>query len=384
MEGRFLGRDIIDKPTCPFCSALIEQPKELATRMPHEMPVGRCDCGAVYAFDVTGHNLGSAMIDALVFGCNGDWDLAWGLLPEEDYLEKMVENYDIESDLIVYGGVYEGRRIAGVLYFIRLHEDVREVTEEGTQRQLHRATPVQMGTSFKPRKRKSFSKKDVEKLVKDYRIEPLLQMAEQDKRIIRDLRRLLYSVDRLVRCRASDILGKASAVISQKDPGTISKFLQGLLTSLSDSAASSWGSLDAIGDIIANSPKQFAGYLPQIYRFTNDRELLPEVLRTLGKIAGVEPDLIRNKSYLFIPLLQDVEPEIRGYSIILLGNLNAHEAKDDLKKLVKDSSKIEIYRDGDLEERTIGRLATEALERIKEHKDSRGQGDKDSSEMIKK
>jgi hypothetical protein len=65
--------------------------------MPHEMPVGSCSCGAVYACDETGHNLGSAMIEALVFGCNMDWDLAWGLLPEEDYLEKLVENYDLEG-----------------------------------------------------------------------------------------------------------------------------------------------------------------------------------------------------------------------------------------------------------------------------------------------
>ena len=88
VEGRFLGRDVIERPSCPFCGTLIEKPKELAVRMPHEMPVGACSCGAVYAFDVTGHNLGTAMIEALVFGCNGDWDLAWDLLPEEDYLQK--------------------------------------------------------------------------------------------------------------------------------------------------------------------------------------------------------------------------------------------------------------------------------------------------------
>jgi len=365
MEGRFLGRDIIDKPACPFCSALIEQPKELAARMPHEMPVGRCDCGAVYSFDVTGHNLGSAMIDALVFGCNGDWDLAWGLLPEDDYLEKLVDNYDIESHLIVHGGAYEGRRIAGVLYFIKLHSDIQEVPEEGTKRQLNRATPVSTDLSSKPKGRKPFTKKEVEKLVKDYRVDPLMELAQKDKRIIRDLQRLLYSVDRLLRCRASDILGKASVVISQNDPGTISKLLQGLFTSLADSAASSWGYIDAIGDIIANSPGRFAGYLPHLYGFTRDRVLLPEVLQALGKIAVVNPKLIRDKSFYFIPLLRDTVPEVRGYSTILLGNLKAKEAEDDLRKLINDSYEIEIYRKGRLENLNIGQLASEAIERIR-------------------
>ena len=126
MVGRFSGRDIVEQPTCPFCHLPIEKPEELDTRRPGEMPVGACSCGAVYACDVTGHNLGTAMIEALVFSCNGDWDLAWDLLPEEDYLESQVTNYDCESHLIVHGNAYGGRHIRGTLYFIKLHDDIRD------------------------------------------------------------------------------------------------------------------------------------------------------------------------------------------------------------------------------------------------------------------
>ena len=142
-ESKFFGREIIKRPTCPFCGILIERPKELSTRMPGEMPVGSCSCGAVYACDETGHNLGSAMLEALVFGCDLDSDLAWGLLPEEDYREEIVEHYDYVKHLIVPGGFHEGRRISGALFFIRLHEDVQEVTSEGVQKRLDKATAVQ-------------------------------------------------------------------------------------------------------------------------------------------------------------------------------------------------------------------------------------------------
>jgi hypothetical protein len=225
MVGKFAGRDIIVKPTCPFCGMSIERPKELEVRMPTEMPVGSCSCGAVYACDVTGHNLGTALIDALVFGCSGDWDLAWDLLPEDDYLEKMVENYDHESHLIVHGGIYKGRRVTGTLYFIRLHQDIREVTAEGVQKRLNRATPGSPEPSPKRRGKKSFSKKEVELLVNNYEVEPLLKLAAQDKRIIRDLQRLLYSVDKLIRWRAADVLGRVAAVIAKYDPRAISKLL---------------------------------------------------------------------------------------------------------------------------------------------------------------
>ena len=332
--------------------------------MPHEMPVGACSCGAVYAFDVTGHNLGTAMIEALVFGCNGDWDLAWDLLPEEDYLEKQVKHYDLESHLIVPGGAYQGRQISGTLYFIRLHSDVREVTEAGARRQLQRATPVSERASGRPRGRKGFTKAEVEKLVQAFDVEGLLELARQDKRVIRDLQRLLYAVDLQGRLRAAELLGMACALIAQRDPGTVSRLLQGLFTSLSDTAASSWGSLDAIGEIISQSPKQFAGYIPQIYTWAKDKELLPEVLRSLGRIGSVRPELIRKAALHLIPLLQNENPEVRGHAAALLGSLHVQEAKDDLGKLVADSAVLEVYGNGELQERTVGQLASDALEKL--------------------
>jgi hypothetical protein len=72
MEGRFIGRDIIVRPSCPFCGMAIEKPGDLDIRTQTEMPLGACSCGAVYACDVTGHNLGAAMIEALVAACDGD------------------------------------------------------------------------------------------------------------------------------------------------------------------------------------------------------------------------------------------------------------------------------------------------------------------------
>jgi len=364
MVSRFIGREIIEKPACPFCGLMVQRPKELKSRIPTEMPVGSCSCGAVYAYDVTGHNLGTAMIEALVFSCNGDWDLAWSLLPEDDYLEKEVKNYDIETHMIVHGGAYEGRRIAGTLYFIRLQSDIREVTEEGTKQRMERATPVSQGYSSRLKGKKSFSKKEVEELVSNYDVDIILSLARKDKRIIRDLQRLIYSPDDLSRWKAADILGKVSAVIAQYDPGTVSKLLQRLFTAVSDTAASSWGCIDAIGEIVSNGPDQFAGYAPQLYQYASDRALLAEVLRALGKIGDAMPDLIRKKAFYFVPLLKDPDPEIRGYAAMLLGNLRADEAGDDLTTLTNDSLEIDIYRDGNLEKRTIGQLASGALQKL--------------------
>jgi HEAT repeat protein len=364
MESKFRGREIIEKPSCPFCGRLIERPKELTTRMPTEMPVGACACGAVYACDVTGHNLGAAMIEALVFACDGEWDLAWDLLPEDDYLEKQVSNYDDETHLIVHSSAYQGRQISGKLYFIRLHKDIREVTEEGARKRLEKSAPAPVRRTPKMREKRSFTKKDVEALVRAYDVESLLSMAERDIRILPALRRLLYSVDSLLRWRTADILGKVSAFIASRDPGAVSKLLRGLFTSIVDTAASSWGAVDAIGEIITNRPELFAGYLPQLIQLTRDQALLVEVLRALGNIAETNPHLMQRSTFRLIPLLSDPDPETRAYAAILLANLGAHEVKEDLARLKQDKATIEIYRDGALVKKTIGEIAAESLEKL--------------------
>jgi hypothetical protein len=383
---------------------LIPRPQEIPSR---EMPLGSCSCGAVYACDVTGHNLGSAMIEALVYACGGDWDCAWDLTPDQDYLDKQVKNYDFETHHIIHGGVYEGRRITGVLYFIRLNKPIAEKalparsdtpvspgSETSSNRTPRRSSakqevephgqePVAPAVRRNPPKLQSsfakasedtripprpgdrgFLRRRVEDLIRSYDLEPLLEMAAQDKRLLRDVKRMLYSADKLLRWRAAEALGKVSAVIAQKDPGAISKLLQGLFTSISDTAASSWGSVDAIGEIIGSLPDHFAGFIPQLVQLSRDHSLLPEVLRAMGKIGETRPDLLRRFSYSMIPLLRDSDSEVRGYAAILLGHLKAYEAKEDLINLKEDITAIEIYRTGQLEKATLDRIATESLARL--------------------
>ena len=363
-ESQFFGREPIKRPLCPFCGLLIEGPKELSSRRAGEMPVGSCSCGAVYACDETGHNLGSAMIEALVFGCNMDWDLAWGLEPEEDYLQEIVENYDLNNHLIIPGGAYEGRRITGALYFIRLHKDVQEVTSEGVRQRLAKAAPVSSDSSAGHARKKTLSKKEVEQLVKEYQLDPILSAAQEDKKIIRYLQRLLYSGDAQLRQRAAEALGRACAVVGERDPGIVSKLLQGLFYSIVDTAAFSWGAFEAIGEIISHRPDLFGGYAPQLYQFVADETRKPQALQAIGRIARSSPDILRKHTLHFFAFLEDSDPDVRGYAAWLMGNLSAREAKGDLEKLLRESHEIEIYENGNIEKKSVGQVASDALEKI--------------------
>jgi len=341
----------------------VDRPRELDTRRPGDMPVGCCRCGAVYAYDASGRNLGSAFIEALVFACNMDWDLAWNLLPEEDYLDQLVENYDDKSHLVVPGGFYEGRRIAGALYFVRLHEDIREVTHGGVRQRLARAKPAALEAQPREAPEVKLTKDQVEKLVRDYQTEPLLAAAGRDKRLLRHLQRLLYTGDELLRLRAAEMIGKVSGIVARQNPDAVSRLLQHLCTAVTDSAASSWGAVDAIGEIISNAPGVFAGYIPALYQFLEDDMLRPRALRALGRAAQSRPDLIRQAVY-FIPFLYDEQPETRGYAAWLLGNLGSREAKEGLAGLREQTAEVITYANGSIKRKTVGQLAREALEKI--------------------
>lgn len=362
----FHGREPIQKPECPFCgSLLIEPPKELTTRRPGDMPVGSCSCGAVYACDESGRNMGSALIEALVFGCNMDWDLAWGLDPEEDYQWDVIDNYDLNHHIVIPGGFYEGRKIAGALFFVRLHKDVQEVTSEGVMKRLAK---VAHASPKKPPKRsrkdQALTKKMVEKMVKDYHIEPILDAVWEDKKIIRYLQRLLYSGDDLFRRRAAETLGKACAIVGESDPGVTSKLLQGLFYSITDTAAFAPGAFEAIGEIISQRADLYAGYVAQLYQFLADETRKVQALQAISRIAKASPAALRKHTFYFFQFLEDPDPIICGYTALLMGNLGAFEAKGDLEKLMQETHEIEIYEDGEFIRKTVGQIASEALSKF--------------------
>lgn len=98
---------------CPYCDNYLRAPIDIDLKV-IELTCGICTCGAIYALDRTGHNLGDIFMDALTFVCKGDIDKALSLNPE-DY-ESIEYDYDLHSNM--FGRSKIGK--AGKLVFIRL------------------------------------------------------------------------------------------------------------------------------------------------------------------------------------------------------------------------------------------------------------------------
>lgn len=346
---------------CPFCNHLIEQPKELKERKPREFPIGVCEqCGAVFAYDATGHNRGAAFIEALLFACNYDDYLAFSLSAEEDYLDAIVENYDPVTHNVIPRGAFDDRAVRGVLIFVKLNREYREVTEEGVKEKIKAASPP----SPTKLRSKNFSREKVQTYISENNLKELISLAGEDTRVISELHRMLYTPDEHLRWKIVEMLSDVCAEIGDKRPDVVSKFLNRLLLSAADSASSAWGALEAVGATISKKPDLFGEFNLALLSFLQYKNFWKEVTWAVGMIAKKKPDLVKNVYPVICSFLKNPDPSLRGYAAWALGRMGILDAKEELEKLETDNQRLSIYEEGDLKEKTVAQLAKEAIDRL--------------------
>jgi len=350
-----------EEPRCPFCNSKIEQPRELPQRKVVEFPIGACTyCGAVYAYDATGHNMGAAFIEALVFSCNEDDYLAFSLSHGTDYTDAVIGNYDIFTHTVAPDRVYQDRYVRGALVFVKLFDQFHEATSEKVREKLKYTTPI-IKTKLRSEK---FSKEKVRMYVSENNLQDLIALAEEDSRVLNELQRMLYTPDEHQRWIIIDLLGEGSKRETEKRPDLISKLITNLLQSAAYPGASAWRALEAIGTIISTNPDLFGEFTRPLLSFVAQENLRGEVTWAIGKIATVAPHLAKQAFRGLITFLENPDPVLRGYAAWALGGIGFSDVIKKLKDLENDDNILSLWRDGDLQEVTVGQLAREAIQKI--------------------
>jgi len=358
------------RPWCPFCGQNISPPIEPRQRKMDEFKLGQCQCGAVYVSDQTGHNVGAAMVECLVHACDDNWDFAWDLDADEDYLTGRLDDYDELTHQIVETRNLDGRAVRGVLYFVRINRDVKELSSKiGNKKDRAAAYPVQIPVMEKlrdpGREKRRATKKMVQELAEAENITALVDLCFDDKRTIRFLQRLLYEPDCGRRMRYTDIMAKVCGRYSTRNPGAVSDLLHRLYDACSDSAASHWGLVEAIGAIIAERTDIFGAFARHLLMYRNVPATRVSVLWALAEIARHRPGIIRDAPfYSLFNMLKHQDPATRGHAALLFGLIKADEVTEQMKELFNDQSIITVYHDGRPQTVSVGQLAQEALDRI--------------------
>lgn len=372
-----MSEKIKNPPWCPFCGQKVGRPGEAAERKLNEFPVGACECGAVFASDATGHNVGAAMVEALVHACNDNWDFAWELLPEDDYLTGRIENYDEQLHEVVDKGNVDGRPVRGVLYFVRLHTEIAELSRRIRERKsqgevktpspemLRQTRPAIEPLREKGTPRKRADKRNVKKAVDTADIDELVALCLDDRKTLRLMQRQLYALTDEQRWHVAWVIGQTTARVATRDPGQVSELMHRLYEASNDSAATHWGMVETMGSIIAGRTDIFGSFTRYLLNFVNQDSTRVQVLWALAEVAKTRPDLIRDTPFfsLFI-FLQHPDSAVRGHMARLLGRIRAREAVMQIMPLTGDEAALRVCEEGKLIDTTVAAEAKKALAAI--------------------
>jgi hypothetical protein len=341
-----------------------------------EFPVGRCQCGAVYVSDATGHNVGAAIVETMVYACGDNDEFAWELMPEDDYLTGRIENYDEGRHEVVAKKNVDGRAVRGVLYFVRLHTDIQDIAERIKERKdesLQKVIPAlleERTAELEPapaedRVRKKATKKLVNTLMAEGDVDSLVALSFDDKKTFRLMQRLLYDPDETSRWRIAWLVGTVSARVSTRQPGTVSELLHRMFEACSDSAATPWGMVETIGFVISKRPDIFGAFTRYLLNYMGEPSTRNQAIWALAEIAGDRPDLIRDTPfYNLFPFLKHPEAQIRGQVARLLGKIRATEVAMQLFELTTDKEEFIYCKDGVMVLSTVAEAASYAIKKI--------------------
>lgn len=370
-------RKIKNPPWCPFCGHKVGRPGDALQRKLNEFPMGACQCGAIYACDATGHNVGAAMVEALVHACNDNWDLAWELLPEDDYLTGRVENYDEQTHEVYEKGNTDGRYVRGVLYFVRLHTEIAdivtrlkakresEVPQAAEQELLEAKRPVVEPAPARNRPKLRADKKLVKEMVEQSDVDGLVALCLDDRKTLRLMQRLLYDPLDEQRWHVGWLIGQVCARVATREPGQVSELLHRLFEACNDSAATHWGMVETLGSIIAARPDIFGAFTRHLLNFVGQESTRVQVIWALGEVAETRPDLIRDTPFFnLFHFLQHPDAAVRGHVARLLGRITAAEASLQIMALSEDEREFMIWDKGRMLTTTVAAEAAKALAAI--------------------
>lgn len=329
-------------PLCPFCEGAISRPSFLPIGY-SDYEAGICQCGAVYVLDATGFSRGAVFLEALLIACGGDLELALDLIPEEDYKEIWLENYDFETHTLPPEPHYEGRKIKGALCFIKLSEDLEELkAKERTQALAKR---VAEGQLFSPSPfKKRLNRREAERLLAENHREELVAYTLSEPLNLQILQKLLYHPEEGMRKKASLLIGHVAGYLSQREPERILDFLKRLLYASADSAASPWGAIEAVGEIIRETGSRYALFIKNLFGFLAFPEYETSTLYALMRIAEKNPSALKKGPYLrLLNLFTKAKPLSQALILKIFTYLQGLELLSYKRYLLPETTEIFDY-----------------------------------------
>jgi hypothetical protein len=191
------------------------------------------------------------------------------------------------------------------------------------------------------------------------------------RRVVSPLFSFFYHTDELIKWRAVTAMGVVVARLADEDFESSRIVMRRLMWNLNDeSGGIGWGSPEAMGEIMARHDrlaKEYAcilvSYINEAGNFLEHEMLQRGVLWGLGRLAHARSELVRDAAAHLPLFMRSKDAVHRGLAAWVAGAIPSEMTESLLKHLTTDEARINIFINMNLEERTVGQLAVEALSR---------------------
>jgi HEAT repeat protein len=208
-------------------------------------------------------------------------------------------------------------------------------------------------------------KKEVKDLLEKQRFTEVVRLPHSPHRIFNALISLTYDKTLDIAWRAMEAAGLLSKEIAASDTETVRNIVGRLLWMIRDeSGGIGWSVPETLGEIVRNNPVLCADIAPIIASFHEEKMLTSGVLRAMGRIGKINNDTVGYAIPIIITYINSENTYLRGHAAYALGEMGAIGTVSKLESMVNDDQRINFYEDGELREKTIGEIASQALEAL--------------------
>ncbi len=206
-------------------------------------------------------------------------------------------------------------------------------------------------------------KKRVRDLLLKGDVRGLSALAEEYPRAISVLISLSYDKESILTWRTIEVIGSLVREVTDKSASAGRIIVQRLLWSITEeSGGIGWSAIEMLGEIVRHCPDSYDDLIPIIIGLFDEEIFREGVLYAICRISERNPVPLNSAAGLLNKALVDKDPKVRGRALLTLQCLKRTmqvEVPEVVGELVHDNSKIKVYCDGELIERTIRELAEE-------------------------
>ncbi|MBI5099174.1 MAG: HEAT repeat domain-containing protein [Nitrospirae bacterium] len=209
------------------------------------------------------------------------------------------------------------------------------------------------------------SKKEIVILLEKRDYNALSKLTLIDKKVVSTLISLSYDKKTRNSWRAIEAIGFVTKELSRSNPDIVRNIAGRLLWMIRDeSGGIGWSVPEILGEIVKNNPVLCSDIAPIIASFHEEKMLCSGVLWALGRIGKINNETVNYAIPIILSYLKSDDNTLRGYAAWALGEMGNEGSAAALENLKKDTNRIEFYQDGELKEKSVGELASGAIERL--------------------